>query len=141
VTGASVEVLDPGQRPAGHRRVPVLEEQALSHYPAFGEFLSATFGLDLAPLGPPGLLAVDGRLYELTFVGRSGRPFPDGVELAALVDGLEPLDVDRADHDVWAILQWLVTGVGELDPRGWTVEALQVTGRIYRVPAAGTGAS
>ena len=58
------------------------------------------------------------------------------MELAALVEGLEPLDVERADRDVWAILQWLVAGVGALDPRGWSVEALQTTGRIYRVPAA-----
>jgi hypothetical protein len=136
---AAVEVLAAGQRPVGHRAVPVLEEQALSHYPAFSAFLSAAFGLDLAPLEPPGLLGVAGRVYELTFVGRSGRPFPDGVEIAALVPGLEPLDVAQADRDVWAILHWLVAGVGALDPRGWTAEALDVTGRIYRVPAAGQG--
>jgi hypothetical protein len=132
----AVEVLPPADRPAGHRAVPVLAEEALGHYPVFREFLAEVFGLDLAPLGPPGLLRSGDRTYELVFVGRSGRPFPDGVEVHALVPGLEPLDVARADRDVWAILTWLVEGVAARDPRGWSGEALAVTGRIYRVPAA-----
>ncbi len=117
-------------RPAGHRAVPLLVEPALDHYPEYARFLAVAFGLDADPFGPAGLLEVDGRPYELTFLGRSGRPFPCGVELAALVPGLEPLDEATADADLWAILEWLTTGVGA----PWSVEALRTTGRIYRVP-------
>ena len=72
-------------------------------------------------------------MYELVFVGRSGRPFPAGVEVNALVPGLEPLDEARADVDLFAILLWMVDGIGG----DWTAEALQTTGRIYRITAAG----
>ena len=121
-----------GGRPAGHRAVPLLAEPALDHYPEYAGFLATVFGLDADPFGPPGVLTVGGRPYELTFLGRSGRPFPCGVELAALVPGLEPLDTEVADRDVWAILEWVTAGVGV----PWSVEALRTTGRIYRVPAA-----
>jgi hypothetical protein len=80
-------------------------------------------------LEAPGLLDVDGRVYELIFIGRSGRPFPSGVEIAALAPGLEPLDTSQTDQDLWAILEWLVAGVG----KPWSVEDLRTTGRIYRV--------
>lgn len=118
-------------RPGGHRVVPLLGEHDLGHYPVFAEFLAAVFGLDADPLGAPGLLRVEDRHYELTFVGRSGRPFPTGVEVGALVAGLEPLDETAADRDLWAILAWLVDGVGG----DWSSAALDTTGRIYRVPA------
>lgn len=72
-------------------------------------------------------------MYELVFVGRSGRPFPAGVEVNALVHGLEPLDEARADVGLFAILLWMVDGIGG----DWTAEALQTTGRIYRITAAG----
>ncbi len=126
------EIVAAADRPAGHRVVPLLAEHDLGHYREFAAFLSAAFGLDADPLGPPGLLRVSGRLYELTFVGRSGRPFPAGVEVGALVPGLEPLDDAAADRDLWAILLWLVDGVGG----EWSSTALDTTGRIYRVPAA-----
>lgn len=125
------DIVAPRDRPAGHRVVPLLAEHDLGHYPEFAAFLSTAFGLDADPLGPPGLLRVDDRLYELTFVGRSGRPFPAGVEIGALVPGLEPLDDTAADRDLWTILRWLVDGVGG----DWTADALEVTGRIYRIPA------
>jgi hypothetical protein len=38
-----------------------------------------------------------------------------------------------ADVDLFAILLWMVDGIGG----GWTAEALQTTGRIYRITAAG----
>lgn len=124
------EVRITDRRPAGYRRVPLLAEHQLDHYPEFRDFLRDSFGLQTDPFGPPGLLDVDGRRYELTFAGYSGRPFPAGVRVAALVDGLEPLDEAQADRDLWAILRWLVAGVGG----EWTVEALDTTGRIYRIP-------
>lgn len=127
----TVAVEPPGRRPAGHRAVPLLTEPALSHYPEFREFLARAFGLDEHAIGPSGLLTVDDRCYELVFLGRSGQPFPSGVEISALVPGLEPLDETVADRDLWAILEWLMDGVGG----EWTGDALTTTGRIYRVPA------
>jgi len=126
------EIVAPDDRPVGHRVVPLLGEHDLGHYPEFAGFLSTAFGLAADPLGSPGLLRVSGRLYELTFVGRSGRPFPAGVEIGALVAGLEPLDETAADRDLWEVLRWLVDGVGG----EWNSAALDTTGRIYRIPAA-----
>ncbi|GAA4804468.1 hypothetical protein GCM10023200_47230 [Actinomycetospora chlora] len=129
---ATVTVLPPGRRPTDHRAVPLLTEPDLQHYPEFATFLRDAFGLDRDPLGAPGLLDVEGRVYALVFLGRSGRPFPSGVEIHALVPGLEPIDDERADLDLWAILRWIVAGVGG----EWTLEGLTTTGRIYRVPGA-----
>ena len=115
------------QRPSDTRSVPVLTDPDVCHYPEFSSFLSATFRLADKPLEAPGLLDVDGRVYELIFIGRSGRPFPSAVEVAALVPGLEPMDTDQTDRDLWAIMEWLIEGVGE----PWTVEALRTTGDIF----------
>ena len=42
--------------------------------------------------------------YALVFVGRSGEPFPSGLEIYAIVDAaLEPLDDAVVDKDLWAI--------------------------------------
>lgn len=124
-----MNVMRAEKRPANTRSVPLLSEPAIDHYPEFAAFLSDTFDLAASPLAAPGLLSIDGRFYELIFIGRSGRPFPAGVEIAALVPGLEPLDTAQADQDLWAILEWLVAGVGE----PWTVDALRATGAIYRI--------
>ena len=120
------------ERPTDTRSVPLLTDSDVGHYPEFAAFLVATFDLTDRQLDAPGLLDVDGRVYELIFIGRSGRPFPAGVEIAALVPGLEPLDTHQTDNDLWAILEWLVAGVGE----PWSVDALRTTGRIYRVMPA-----
>jgi 2-haloacid dehalogenase len=112
----------------------LLTEPALTHYPEFATFLARTFGLDEHRIGPSGLLTVDGRFYELVFLGRSGHAFPSGVEIHALVPGLEPLDDVVADRDLWDILEWLTEGVGG----EWAGDALATTGRIYRTPAVVT---
>lgn len=117
------------QRPSNTRSVPVLTDPDVGHYPEFTAFLAETFDLNEKPLDAPGLLDVDGRVYELVFIGRSGRPFPAAVEIAALVPGLEPMDTDQTDKDLWAIMEWLIEGVGP----PWNVEALRTTGSIYRV--------
>ena len=101
------------ERPPATRSVPLLTDPDIGHYPEFAAFLAQTFDLAEKQLDAPGLLDVDGRIYELIFIGRSGRPFPAGVEVAALVPGLEPLDRGQTDRDLWAILEWLVAGVGE----------------------------
>jgi hypothetical protein len=125
-------VVPADRRPAGHRSVPLLGEHQLDHYPEFRDFFVATFSLDTDPFGPPGLVRVGRRFYELVFVGYSGRPFPAGLRISALVPGLEPLDEEQADDDLWALLMWLVGNVGG----EWTTEALATTGRIYRVRGA-----
>jgi hypothetical protein len=71
--------------------------------------------------------------YALVFLGRSGEPFPSGLEVYAIVDALEPLDDAAVDSDLWAILGWMIDGVGA----PWSIKDLQETGRLYRIPAAG----
>jgi len=131
VTEHPIIVEPPEHRPAGHRAVPLLTEPTLGHYPEFRRFLLDSFGLDDTRVGPSGLLRVGGQHYELVWLGRSGQPFPSGVEIHALVPDLEPLDEQASDRDLWTILEWLVSGVGG----DWTADALTTTGRIYRVPA------
>jgi len=117
----------------GTRRAMVLTEDRLGHYPEFRAFFARTFDLDRIGLSEPGFVrAPSGLAYALVFLGRSGEPFPSGLEIYAIVDALEPLDDTAVDKDLWAILGWMIGGVGA----PWTVETLQATGRLYRIPAA-----
>jgi hypothetical protein len=117
----------------GTRRAFVLAEDRVGHYPEFRRFFAATFDLDRQGLSEPGYVAApSGGCYVLVFIGRSGEPFPAGVEIHAVVDALEPLDEGAVDRDLWAILRWMIAGVGG----DWTVRDLDATGRLYRVPAA-----
>jgi hypothetical protein len=118
---------------AGKRLAFGLAEDRIGHYPEFRAFFSRTFDLDRKGLAEPGFLrAPSGLPYTLVFIGRSGEPFPSGVEISAIVDALEPIDGDVLDRDLWAILRWMIAGVGG----AWTVEDLDRTGRLYRVPVA-----
>ena len=115
------------------RRALVLTEDRLGHYPEFRAFFTRTFNLDRVGLSGPGFVcAPSGMAYALVFIGRSGEPFPSGLEIYAVVDALEPFDDAVVDKDLWAILGWMIGGVGA----PWTVEVLQATGRLYRIPAA-----
>ena len=76
--------------------------------------------------------APSGTTYAFVFVGRSGEPFPSGVEIFAVVEALEPIDGATLDRDLWSLLRWMIGGVGP----PWTVEDFDRTGRLYRVPAA-----
>jgi hypothetical protein len=58
--------------------------------------------------------------------------FPSGVEISAIVDALEPFDETVVDRDLWEILCWMIEGVGA----PWSVEDLDATGKLYRIPAA-----
>ena len=121
--------------PALHemRLARVLAEDWLGHYPEFRDFFVRSFDLDRVGLARPGWLrAPSGAAYALIFIGRSGEPFPSGVEIHAVVPALEPLDEAQVDRDLWAILQWVVAGVGGV----WTVEALQATGQLFRIAVA-----
>ena len=117
----------------GLRRAFMLAEDRIGHYPEFRRFFCEAFNLDRDGLKQPGYVAApSGMSYALVFIGRSGEPFPAGVEIHALVPALEPLDEDTVDRDLWAILRWMIAGVGG----DWTVRDLEETGRLYRVPAA-----
>jgi hypothetical protein len=117
---------------AGTRRAFVLAEHRVGHYAEFRDFFVRTFDLDLAGLARPGYVrAASGVAYALVFIGRSGEAFPAGVEIYAIVPALEPLDEAVVDRDLWAVLRWMVEGVGG----GWTVDDLDKTGRLYRLPA------
>jgi hypothetical protein len=119
---------------SGLRPTPVLTEDRLGHYAEFRDFFRRTFDLDRVGLAVPGCVrAPSGAAYLLVFLGRSGEAFPSGIEIQALPTGLEPLDEAATDRDLYAILRWMVEGVGP----PWTVEALEATARLYRVPAAG----
>lgn len=72
------------QRSSGARRVPVLTDPDVGHYPEFVAFLTNTFDLIEKPQAP-GWLDVKGRVFELIFIGRSGSAFPAAVEISALV--------------------------------------------------------
>ena len=112
-----------------------LAEDRLGHYPEFRKFFTDAFDLDHKGLTEPGFIrAPSGTAYALVFIGRSGEPFPSGLEVSAIVDALEPIDGKVLDRDLWAILRWMIAGVGG----AWTVEDLDRTGRLYRVPAAST---
>jgi len=129
---SSIEV---GKQPQllGKRRALVLIEDRIGHYPEFREFFSRTFELDRRGLAEPGYVnAPSGLTYALVFIGRSGDAFPAGVEIHALVPELEPLDDDVVDRDLWAILCWMIEGVGG----DWNVADLLATGRLLRIPAA-----
>jgi hypothetical protein len=117
----------------GKRLSFALAEDRVAHYPEFRDFFVRAFDLDLKGLAEPGFIqAPSGLAYALIFLGRSGEPFPSGVEIHAIVDALEPLEEETLDRDLWAILRWMISGVGS----PWTVEDFDRTGRLYRVPAA-----
>ena len=113
------------------RTALVLAEDRVGHYPEFREFFIRRFSLDIGGLSGPGYVrAPSGMMYSLVFVGRSGEPFPDGLEIYALADALEPLSEGDVDSDLWAFLRWMIQGIGG----EWKVEDLDATGRLYQLP-------
>ena len=114
----------------------VLTEDRVGHYPEFRDYFARVFDLDRVGLAEPGFVqAPSGLTYALVFIGRSGEPFPSGVEVYAVIDALEPIDDAAVDSDLWAILEWMIAGVGA----PWSIGDLQETGRLYRIPAASAG--
>jgi hypothetical protein len=117
----------------GKRLAFVLVEDRLGHYPEFRAFFVRSFDLDRVGLAQPGYVQVlSGSVYALIFLGRSGEAFPSGVEIHAVVPALEPLDEAQVDSDLWSILSWMIEGIGG----EWTVDALEATGRLFRIPAS-----
>ena len=117
---------------SGKRLAFVLAEDRVGHYPEFREFFERIFELDRVGLSEAGYLnAPSGATFALVFIGRSGQPFPAGVEICVLVDALEPFDEQTVDRDLWAILRWMIEGVGA----PWSLADLDATGKLYRIPA------
>lgn len=117
----------------GKRLAFALAEDRVAHYPEFRDFFVRTFDLDRKGLTEPGFVRTSsGNLYAFIFIGRSGVPFPSGLEIYGVVDALEPVDGAVLDRDLWSILRWVIGGVGA----PWTVEDFDRTGRLYRLPAA-----
>jgi hypothetical protein len=73
-------------------------------------------------------------IYALVFIGRSGEPFPDGIEIYALPYALEILEDTNVDTELWALRRWIIEDVGD----EWRVEDLDATGRLYHLRAATT---
>jgi hypothetical protein len=117
----------------GKRLAFVLVEDRLGHYPEFREFFARTFVLDRVGLARPGhVQGPSGTVYALIFIGRSGEPFPSGVEIHAIVPALEPFDETVVDQDLWSIMHWMIEGIGG----EWTTAALEATARLFRIPAS-----
>jgi len=96
----------------------------------FRTFFANVFNLERVGLHEPGYVAApSGTEYVLVFIGRSGEPFPAGVEIYALVPALEPLDEEAVDRDLWEIMRWMIGGVGGT----WTVADLDATARLFRI--------
>ena len=96
----------------GKRRALVLAEDRLGHYPEFRQFFMRRFSLETDRLSKPGYVrAPSGMIY-------------------ALADALEPLSEEDVDTDLWALLRWMVDGIGG----EWRVEDLDATGRLYQLP-------
>jgi hypothetical protein len=123
----AIEVIDK-PRLGGKRKALVLAEDRVGHYPEFREFFVRRFSLETTGLSRTGYVrAPSGMIYSLVFVGRSGEPFPDGIEIA---DALEPLSEGDVDTDLWALLRWMIDGIGG----EWKVDDLDATGRLYQLP-------
>ena len=58
-------------------------------------------------------------IYALVFIGRSGEPFPDGIEIYALPCALEILDDTNVDTELWALLRWITSATNGAS-RTWT---------------------
>jgi hypothetical protein len=132
-----MDFLDESQvEPTGRRRELVLREPRLRHYDEFAVFLRHHFSLTAedAERGRRVYLKTDaGRLYELAFLAGTGGPYPSGLTISLLVEGVEPMpSTDEIDADVWAFLRWLAEGAGG----EWTPDRVDRLGRLYNLPFA-----
>ncbi|MEO8158839.1 MAG: hypothetical protein ABI648_13660 [Betaproteobacteria bacterium] len=132
----SIEIIGAADlRTQNHRSVFVMIEERLGHYDGFREALVKAFSLTATHSdgGPPGYFrAPSGREYEVVFMSRSGQRFPSALEIRALIPGFDAVDPEAADEDIWRFLEWLIPRVGG----EWTLEALQSTGKVYKIPWA-----
>lgn len=122
---------------SGCRRELLLVEARLGHEEIFRSFFRRQFQLDQTGLARPGYVRTPGgRWLELVFLGRSGEPFPSGLEIHALVPGLEPLDEAAGDADLADLMTWIFEGLGA----PWSEAAWRDTARLYHLPRGHGGA-
>jgi hypothetical protein len=77
--------------------------------------------------------APTGLVCALVFIGRSGEPFPSGVEVHTVVDMVKTSRRGRRDNDLWAILEWMIADLpvdGRRSAANWAA---------VRVPPASPG--
>ena len=71
--------------------------------------------------------------FTRSYLSGNRASFPCGLEILLLVEDIDPLpEDDEIDKDLWEFLRWIIAGVGG----EWTLEALESTGYLYRVPFA-----
>ena len=56
-------------------------------------------------------------------------------DLPHFVPALGPRDETVVDRDPWSIVHWVIAGIGG----EWTTDALDVTGRLFCIPASMDG--
>jgi len=115
---------------AGTQEKQVLIEQTPDHYPEFNAFLKRELehaGGNLFFRGISGMVYRVGAVKENTEGLR-------GIEICLRSTDREDqmISGDIVDRDLWTFLEWLVGKVG----MEWTLEALDKTGAIYRIPGA-----
>lgn len=133
-----MRVIDPpAEILSGCRRELLLVEAQLGEEDdTFRAFFRQRFQLEQTGLARPGYVCTPGgRWLELVFLGRSGLPFPSGVEIHALVPGLEPLDDAAAEADLADFMRWMFTALGA----PWSLAAWRDTARLYHPPAGHSG--
>ena len=114
------------------RRELLLVEARLGDDDTFRSFFRRQFDLDQTGLARPGYVCTPGgRWLELVFLGRSGEPFPSGVEINALSAALEPLDEAAAEVDLADFMAWMFEGAG----LPWSLAAWRDTARLYHLPS------
>ena len=115
----------------GKREALVLAEDRVGHYPEFREFFIRRFSLNSIGLSTPCYVRAPSRDRLFACVRWPEREaLPDGLEVYALVDALEPINEEAVDTDLWAFLRWTIHGVGG----EWRVDDLDATGRLYQLP-------
>ena len=110
----------------GKRLAFLLAEDRLGHYPEFREFFATTFELSRIGLDRPGYVVVPRATSTRSSSSAAAASRSPPGWRSTLVPSLEPLDERTADEELWAILQWMVAGVGGV----WTIEDLSATGRL-----------
>lgn len=120
----------------GCRRELLLVEASLGADDTFRAFFRRQFNLDEVGLARPGHVCTPGgRWLEIIFLGRSGAPFPSGLEIHALIPALEPLVETLAEADLADFMMWMFTGVGS----PWSPSAWRDTTRLYHLPTGHAG--
>ena len=98
---------------SGKRFAFALAEDRVGHYPEFRDLLRAGVRPRPDRLGCPGVRSARLGIDLRAGVHRAQRrAIPFGRRDHAVVDALEPIADEVLDTDLWAILNWMIEGVG-----------------------------